>query len=408
MSLNTALSGLMGAQDGLNVAANDLANASTVGFKSGSALFRDIYPASSGNAPGQGVSQQAIEQNFSQGTLDTTGNPLDLAVQGNGFFVVSKNGQNYYTRDGAFQLSPSGQMQNASGMAVLGMSTGANGAATGALGTLTVPTAGQTGKATANVGLSAALNAADSVATTPFNTGNPATYDETTSVVAYDSLGNANHVQLYFARSSVSSASGTLPGSWTVYAQPQNANGSSVGSPQNLTTLKFTSTGTLASGGAATLAVNWGNGASPSNIAFNLAGTTLAAQPFAVNGLTNDGYGPGQFNGVSVGGNGTVSATYSNGQKKSIGAVGLASFVNNQGLLPVSGNLYASSVTSGQPVVNVPGAGVNGSIVSGSLEQSNVQTSNELVTLLRFQEAYQANTSVLQTDQQDMQKLLTL
>lgn len=403
MSLSTALSGLLGAQAGLDVASNNLANASTVGFKAGSALFQDVYPAGSAAAPGLGVDQQGIQQNFSEGGLQSTGNPLDLAVQGNGFFVVSKAGQNFYTRDGAFQLSPSGQLQTASGASVL--SFGANGVANGSLSSLTVATGNQPAKPSSQIGLSAALNTADPVSTTPFNANNSATYDETTSVAAYDSLGNANHIQLYFAKNA---ASGSGPNNWSVYAQPQNANGSAVGSASLLTTLKFTSSGALNSGGSANLTIPWGNGAGSSNIALNFSGTTLASQAFAINGTTNNGYGPGQYTGVTVGSDGSVNATYSNGQKKAIGVVAIANFINNQGLNPVTGNLYAASNTSGQPVVNTPGTGVSGTIVSGNLEQSNVQTSNELVTLLKYQEAYQANTSVLQTDQQNMQKLLQL
>jgi flagellar hook protein FlgE len=405
MSLSTALSGLMGAQAGLDVASNNLANASTTGFKSGSALFQDIYAAGSATAPGLGTAQQTTQQDFSEGNLQSTGNPLDLAIQGNGFFVVSKDGQNFYTRDGAFQLSPSGTLQTASGASVLTFNTNANGASNGTVGPLTVATGNQPAKATSQVGLSAALNTADPTITAAFNPANSTTYDETTSVVAYDSLGNANHVQLYFVKDP---AVGSAPSNWSVYAQPQNANGSAVGSAKALTQLAFTSSGTLKSGGSATLGVAWGGGAASATIAFNLNGTSLSSQPFAVNGVTNNGFGPGQYTGVSVGSDGAVSATYSNGQTKSIGVVALANFINDQGLAPVSGNLYSASNTSGQPIVNAPGTGQSGSLVSGSLEQSNVQTSNELVTLLKYQEAYQANTSVLQTDQQDTQKLLQL
>ncbi len=407
MSLMTALSGLLAAQDGLSVTGNDLANATTVGFKAGSSIFSDLYPGSSANVPGDGVSEQEIQQDFSQGNPETTNDPYNLMVEGNGFFVVQKDGQDYYTRDGAFQLSSGGQLQTASGNAVLGYGVNANGTSNGILSPITIPTTSQASKATSAVSLSAALNTADSVITNAFNAGSSATYDETTSVAAYDSLGNANHVQLYFVQNAAS-GSGTTPNTWTVYAQPENANGSAIGSATNLTTLAFTSSGALQSGGSATLNVNWGNGAAPSKIAFNFNGTTLAAQSFAVNGLTNNGYGPGQYTGATISDTGQVQAEYSNGQKATVGNMALATFINNQGLVPLSQNLYADSETSGQPVINTPGAGTSGTLVSGSVEESNVQTSNELVQLLNYQEAYQANTSVLQGDWQDTQKLLQL
>lgn len=410
MALNTALSGILGAQDGLNVISNNLANASTTGFKAGSAEFQAIYPTGSANAPGEGVSQQFIQQDYAQGNLQTTGSPLDLAIQGNGFFVVQKAGQNVYTRDGAFQLSPAGQIQNASGNPVLGFGVNANGSLNGILQPLSVSTVNQPAHATATAGLSAALNSADPVISSAFNPAISSTYDQSTSVVAYDSLGNANHVQLYFTKNPYASgsASGAKPNKWSIYAQPQNANGSSVGSATKLTTLGFNTNGTLASGGSATLNVNWANGATPSKIAFNFSGTTLGAQQFSIGSVTNDGYAPGQFTGTQISQSGAVQSTYSNGQKQTVGMLSVANFINNQGLIPSSNNMFVASQTSGQPVLNTPGAGVSGNLVSGSLEESNTQTSNELVGLLKFQEAYQANTSVLQGVQQDTQKLLQL
>lgn len=406
MSLNTALSGLLGAQQGLNVAANDLANASTTGFKSGSARFSDIYTGGSANATGQGVAAQFTEQNFSEGNLQTTGNPLDLAIQGTGFFVVQKSGLTGYTRDGAFQLSQNGQLQNAAGSAVMGYGVNGNGSSDGILAPITVATSGQPAKATSNVSLNTALNSADPVITAAFNPATPSTYDQSTSVVAYDSLGNANHIQLYYVKNPASGSAGTtVPNTWSVYAQPQSASGAAVGSATHLTTLAFNSSGALTSGGTATLNVNWNNGAANSSILFNLAGTTVGAQGFAVNSTTNNGRAPGTYTGTSITKAGQVQSLYSNGQTKTVGLLALASFVNNQGLTPVSGNLYRNSPNSGQAVLNLAGAGVNGTLRAGSLEQSNVQTSNELVDLLRYQQAYQSNASVIQGQEQDFAKL---
>lgn len=407
MSLNTALSGLLGAQDGLNVTSNNLANANTVAFKAGSAVFADVYPAGSSNVPGQGVTQQLIQQNYSEGNLQSTGNPLDLAIQGSGFFVTSKAGAQSYTRDGAFQTSPSGVLQNANGSAVQGFGINATGQSNGILGSVQVSTSSEPAKATSAINLNASLNSADPVSTGAFSPADPSTYDEATSVTTYDSLGNANRVQLYFAKQAAS-ASATTPGSWQVYAQPESASGATVGSAAPLTTLSFNSSGSLTGGGSATLNVNWGNGASSSNVAFNFGGTTLSNQSFAVNSLTNDGYAAGTYTGTSIDNNGVVNATYTNGQSKPVATLAMASFINNQGLIPTSSNLFSASTTSGRPVINQAGAGVNGTLVSGSLEQSNVQTSNDLVNLITFQEAYQANTSVIQGVQQDTQKLLQL
>ncbi len=406
MSLNTALSGLLGAQQGLNIASNDLANASTTGFKSGSARFSDLYAAGGTNPTGQGVASQFVEQDFAQGNLQTTGNPLDLAIQGTGFFVVQKNGQNNYTRDGAFQLSPSGQLQGATGSAVLGYGVNPNGNSNGILGPITVATSGQPAQASSKISLNTALNSADPAITAAFSPTNSSTYDRSTSVVAYDSLGNANHVQLYYVKNPASGSAGTtIPNTWSVYAQPESASGNAVGSASKLTTLAFNSSGALTGGGSATLNVNWKNGAANSAIAFNFAGTTVGAQAFAVNSTTNNGYAPGTFTGTNITKTGQVQSLYSNGQTKTVGNLVLASFINNQGLIPKSANLFSASANSGQPVLNLAGAGVNGSLVSGSIEQSNVQTSNQLVELLKYQQAYQSNASVIQSEQQDFAKL---
>jgi flagellar hook protein FlgE len=406
MSLQTALSGINGAQTGLNTVSNDLANASTTAYKSQSALFADIYPSGETNVPGIGVSTSEIESDFSQGNLSATGNPLDTAIQGNGFFTVSNNGAQQYTRDGSFQLNSDGQLVNSTGAAVLGFAASGSGAS-GEIAPITVNTGAVPANPSAQLGLVLNLNSNDVPipTTTTFNAADPTTYNESTSVVAYDSLGNANRVNLYLAEAP--SVGGAAP-AWTVYAQPVTSAGANVGTPQTLTTLAFSSSGQLTGGSPATLNVNWGNGSAASAINFNLTGTSLGAQSFAVAGTTNDGYAPGSYSGVSISAGGQVTATYSNGQTVNAGTLAIANFINTAGLSPVTGNLYATSATSGQPVLNAPGTGEAGSVKGGYLEQSNASTSSLLVSLIQFQQAYQANTSVIQTEQQDSQRLVQI
>jgi flagellar hook protein FlgE len=181
--------------------------------------------------------------------------------------------------------------------------------------------------------------------------------------------------------------------------------GTAIGTPQNLTTLNFSSAGTMTSGSPVNLSVNWGNGSTNSNLAFNFTGTTLAAQSFAVAGLTNDGYASGSYTGTSINSQGQIQSTYSNGQTVSAGTLALANFLNPEGLTPVTGNLYNSSYTSGQAVENTPGSGLAGTLSGGYLESSNASTSSLLVSLIQYQQAYQANTSVIQTEQQDSTRL---
>ncbi|WP_297494966.1 flagellar hook protein FlgE [Acidocella sp.] len=407
MSLQTALSGLLGAQTGLNTVSNDLANASTTAFKSQTALFENMYPSNAHNVPGIGATTEAISSDLTQGNLTATGNPLDAAIQGNGYFLVSSNGTQQYTRDGAFQLSPTGQLETLNNAPVMGYAATAGGGAGGTLGPITINTGAVPANATASLGMTLSLNSADAQipSTTTFSPTNPASYSETTSVVTYDSLGNANRIQLYLAQNTP--APGATP-SWTVYAQPQLASGAAVGGPTPVTTLGFNTSGVLTSGGTSTLAVSWGNGAANSNIAMNFSGTTLAAQNFAVAGLTNDGYAPGSYSGTSIDSAGKIVSTYSNGQTVSAGTLALANFLNPEGLTPVTGNLYSATSTSGQAVVNTPGSGLAGTLTGGYLEASNASTSSLLVSLIQYQQAYQANTSVIQTEQQDSTRLSQL
>ena len=407
MTLQTALSGLLGAQTALNTVSNNLANANTTGYKSQTALFESVFPANATNTPGIGTATEGISTDLTQGNLIATGNSLDAAIQGNGYFIVNNNGMQQYTRDGAFQLSKTGQLQTLNGASLQGYSN-TNGVLGNTLGPITINTGAIQANASANIGATLNLNSGDTLipSTTTFNPTNPATYSESTSVVSYDSLGNANRVQLYLVQNQPATA-GATP-NWTVYGQPELANGTAVGTPQNITTLNFSTSGALTSGSPATLAVNWGNGSAASNIAFNFSGTTLSAQNFAVAGLTNDGYASGTYTGSNIGSDGSVVATYSNGQTVTAGKIGLANFINPQGLTPITGNLFTTSNTSGQAAVNTPGNGLAGTLSGGELESSNASTSSLLVSLIQYQQAYQANTSVIQTEQQDGQRLVQI
>jgi len=401
MSLQTGLSGINGAQTGLDTVSNDLANASTTAFKSQTALFADVYPANVTNTPGIGVATSSISSNLTQGDTVSTGNPLDAAIQGSGYFITSQNGQQEYTRDGSFQLSTTGQLITATGGAVQGY-TVTNGNKAGTLSGLTINTGAVSANPTSAVGLTLNLNSGDTTipAATAFNASNSSTYNEATSVVAYDSLGNADKVNLYFRQIAPAVAGGTP--TWDVYAEPVTSSGTVVSTPTTpLTTLTFSTSGALTGGSPVTLSVPWGNGSATSSIAFNLTGTTLGAQSFAIAGTTNDGYAPGNYTGTSINSSGQVQSTYSNGQTVTNGVLGIANFINPEGLEPVSGNLFTATNTSGTPVVDTAGTGQAGVVVGGSLEQSNASTSSLLVQLIQYQQAYQANASVIQTEQQD-------
>ncbi|HVE21986.1 MAG TPA: flagellar hook protein FlgE [Acidocella sp.] len=409
MSLQTALTGLNGAQDGLNTVSNDLANASTTAFKSQTAEFSDIFPLGLNNVPGLGVTTSAIDTDFSQGAPVSTGNPLDALIQGNGFFVVSQNGTQDFTRDGQFQLSPSGQLISAAnGASVMGIQ------ANGALGPITVNTGAIPAQATttSDVAFNLDSNAPTTAPTTDIPGFTPATvFTNTFPVTVTDSLGNSDTVNLYFVQSAAPATS------YTVFAQPVTTTGAAATTPTTeLGTLNFSTNGTLTSFAPAgaltasgtdgvTLPITWGNGAGPSNINFNFAGTTLGAQSFANASNNTNGFPPGSFSGTTISSTGQIVASYSNGQTIDAGTLAIANFINQEGLEPLSGNLFASTQTSGQPVISAPGTGQAGSISGGELEQSNASTSSLLVSLIEYQQAFQANASVIQTEQTDSTRL---
>ena len=243
MSINTAASGLTAAQAGLDTTSNDLANAATDGFKSQAQLFAAVYAAHESDVPGIGVQAAGIDSNFSQGSQVATGNDLDALIQGSGFFVVNNEGEQQYTRDGAFQLNSAGNLVTTAGNDVLGYPTTSTGTVTGGLGTITVNTGALTANPSANIGLVTNLNAADAIISTgaapsytttgyatstdansgASSTGSPTTgtYNEATSAIAYDSQGNANTVSLYYVQ--------TAANTWNVYALPTASAGSAIG-----------------------------------------------------------------------------------------------------------------------------------------------------------------------------------
>jgi flagellar hook protein FlgE len=406
MSIQIALSGLLTAQTALDTASNDLANADTTAFKSQTALFKDIYPADESDVAGIGAQNEEIESNFSQGTTNATGNPLDAAIQGSGYFVTQQNGTQQYTRDGAFQLTTTGQLVTADGAPVLGFAQNANGTLAGTLSPLTVNTGAVAAKATTQLGVTLNLDSNSTAipATTGFDPQNSASYNSSTSVTTYDSLGDANSLQLYFAQTTPAAGAAST---WQVYAQ--TAAQAATDSFTAVGQLNFNSAGALTNAPpTATIDVAGTNGAATTPVTLNFAGTTLGAQDFAVAGVTNNGYAPGTYSGISINSSGQIVASYSNGQTVTAGTLGIANFINQQGLTPVSGNLYAASNTSGSPVINPPGVGQSGTVLGGNLEQSNASTSSLLVQLIQYQQAYQADTSVLQTEQQDSQRLVQI
>lgn len=414
MTLSVELTGLQAAQTNLDTIGNNIANVSTVGFKGSTPNFSDIYGASllgaagSGVSPGQGVLTNSLSQLFTEGSISQTGNPLDVAINGSGFFQVKTPTGLAYTRDGALQLNSQGFLTNDTGALVMGYAPGASGgsAANGAVGSIQVsqsnlpPT--PTSSLTMGVNLPVSDKAIDTT-TTPFSVTNAASYNESTATTVYDSLGDARTLTTFFTQVSGSGS----PDKWQTHWELSDSSGAMVTSGAGAT-LNFNSSGALLSGSGTISVASLPNGAAPLSIKQDFTGTTLSDLNFEVNSLANNGTGGGQFSGLAIGTNGSVVAQYSNGATKAIGTLALANFVNPQGLTQTSGNNWQASLNSGDPTINPPGVGGLGTLESGALEASNVDLSTSLVNLIVAQQAYQANVQGVNIDQQNVQKLLNL
>lgn len=410
MSFGTALSGIDAAQTALDVVSNNIANSSSTGFKSSTANFSDIYAATqSGVATtqvGEGVQVSQIEQQFTQGNIETTGNALDLAISGTGFFAVSNGGAISYTRAGSFTTNADGYVVNAAGqqLQVFPPTTDGN-FNTSTLTNLQLQTSDNAPSATTNVDMTVNLPANSTVipATPTFDPNTASTYTNTTSATVYDSLGAAHTASVYFSYDGIDAATGD--GEWTANL---TVDGKATGTPQ---TLEYSSNGTLVTPAGGD--IDFGTytpttGAAPMAMNFNFDSSTQYGDSFAVNSITQNGYTTGQLSGISVGTTGIVQANFTNGQSVDLGQVAMATFANNNGLAQQTNTDWAETADSGQALMGVADTGSFGEIQSGSLEQSNVDVTAQLVDMITAQRAFQSNAQMISTQDQITQTIINI
>jgi flagellar hook protein FlgE len=412
MAFQTGLSGLNASSKNLDVIGNNIANANTTGMKSSRTEFADLVASSigvgGGNNAGLGVAVDTVSQQFTQGNLSITGNALDVAINGSGFFQLrNTDGTIGYTRAGNFKMDNTGAIVTNSGAKVMGFPTALNGTPTSTTATaLTLPTgapipAHATSSVTAEFNLDASVSDVYDPATNmpPFTTYG-------TSISVYDSQGSAIPFSMTFTRAP--STAGDPPmDNWEV----RNSQGTplldSGGSP---ITLSFDAAGKLvAPKTMPTITIQTGSETTPEiNTTVNFAGVTQFASPFGVTKLSQDGYTSGSFTGLSITEGGVINARYSNGQTQAAGMLTLADFRNVQGLAPTGAGVWVETFASGQPLMGQPGQGKFGATRSGALEDSNVDLTAELVNMMTAQRAYQANAQTIKTQDQVMQTLVNL
>ncbi|MET0307193.1 MAG: flagellar hook protein FlgE [Sphingomonas sp.] len=432
MSFYTSLSGLQAAQTDMSTISHNLANVSTNGFKRSTTMFADVIASTKDSNPnqmvGSGTVVRGIQQQFTQGGYTQSSSALDLAITGDGFFAVrSDAGASTvnFTRNGNFTVDPDRYVTDQQGNKLLVYPVDGSGAvvATGidSAVPLRLPTTSGTPQATKNVGLSLNLSAnapipADAARfdDTPyaFDRFDPGTYNQSSQTTIYDAGGNALTMTNYYVRDTAPSA-GNATSSWKVYSfvgdQQLDSNPSTPGADP--VTLEFDSTGKLT---APTAATTFGGFLSPGATAEQVVTldfgtqTTQTSQPFSVNNKTQDGAAVGQFEGVTVGDDGTVQASFSNGDQQALGKVILANFTNPSGLRQLGNSTWASTGLSGEAQLGEPNSNGFGSLMSGAVERSNVDITEELVNLIAAQRNFQANAKALDTESQLSQTIFNI
>lgn len=422
-SMYTGAAGLSSHSDAMGVISDNIANVNTVGFRSSRANFSDVLGGMlSGSHIGAGSMIGSVQTMFAEGALLGTGNATDLAIRGDGFFVVSGTldgiTTDYYTRAGQFQVDPDGFMVTANGLRLQGYGLDPQGNLQTTPGDLQLDTSALPPSATTSLGLDANLDAGQAVDPTPFDITDPAsTSDWSTSVTTYDSLGTPHQVTLFFKKMQ----DAPTP-QWDVHVA---AAGSDVDpavaqdyTELGVSTLDFDTTGALTSTSLASVNVQWA-GAAPATIDLDF-GTPTSAGGTGVDGLTGyagasaatsisqDGSSTGELSEFNIQPDGTIEARYSNGQSRSLGQIVTARFVSNEGLERHGDSLFAATGRSREPVLGVPGTRGHGAISSGSLEASNVDLAREFVTMIAVQRGFQSNSRTISTADEMLTDIVAL
>ncbi|MDR3299713.1 MAG: flagellar hook protein FlgE [Candidatus Accumulibacter sp.] len=420
MAFQQGLSGLNASSKALDVIGNNVANASTVGFKLSSAHFADVYAATlngtGATQVGIGTMISSVFQQFTQGNITTTNNPLDVAINGGGFFNVTRDGLTYYTRNGQFHTDLEGYVINDEGCRLMGYPATTTGEIVPALpqpiraDTANIaprPTgSAEGGDARMVLNLDSSM---DVPTATPFNPQNPLSYSYSTAMTVYDTLGVEHIVTYFFVKTTASS-----PATWELKATLDG----DPGSVEPMASLEFDTNGRLTTTPMPmTLPGNWaittgastplGSGGLP-NWNIDFTGTTNYAGASTENSQYQGGYAQGALSSISFGSDGVVLGNYSNGRSKPLAQIVLSTFPNMNGLLNIGNNLFEATSASGQGLIGAPGAGTRGMLRPMAVEESNTDLTTELVNMITQQRNYQANAQTIKTQDSIMQTLVSM
>lgn len=400
MGFGQGLSGLKAASQNLDVIGNNIANSGTVGFKSSTVSFADVYANS---RVGLGTQVASVNQRFIAGIIANTGNQFDIAIDGDkGLFQVEdSSGRTLYTRNGQFNVDKDNYIVNAQDQRLMGYAVGGTN-----LVPIKVPIGNIEPSATENITNKINLDANATVVPTgtAFDPDDTSTFSSSTPITVYDSLGNPHQLQQYYTKRPAAAGDSVWEVNFTVDGAPPDAGATmtlTFDTAGRLLTNPPTNTVTIAApGGTSSPAV-------PLNIVVSYADSTQFGGNFNQN-FTQDGYATGEYTSMTINTDGSIIANYTNGETKAIGTLALANFHNLQGLQPVGGNAWAETPASGQPIVGRPGNNGLATIKGQAVEESNVDMSQELVNMIIAQRTYQANAQTIKTQDQILQTLLTM
>lgn len=424
MAFETALSGLNAASSDLDIVGNNIANSNTSGFKSARGEFADIYAISNlgvaGNSIGQGVALKNVAQEFAQGQFEFTGNTLDMAINGDGFFgLTDENGANTYTRSGAFSVDTNGNIVNSSGNKLQGFRVNSDGNVASTTPEDMVVTIGAaTPNPTTEVTIVANVDSSESAKTAAFDSSDTNTYNHSTSTNVYDNQGTAHQLTTYFRKESSNT--------WSCYLE---IDGSSVNSGgQDHITVEFAANGTpyrWSNDGGTTWNTKTATsdpfesidfdafavttGADPITISdMDLSGMTQYGSDFSVTTLSQNGYSTGIFTDMDIDSSGNIFARFSNGQAQILGRIAVINFPSPSNLRQVGETSWSETFASGTAIASSPGTSGVGNIESGALEQSNVNLTEQLVKMITAQRNFQANAQMISTSDQITQTIINI
>jgi len=433
MSIYTALragvSGLTANSSALAVISDNIANVNTVGYKRSGVDFSALVNAQNSNTTynAGGVLPLTRQQISLQGSLEQSRSTTDLAISGDGFFIVSPNNQQLsnggsvlFTRAGSFTIDANGYMVNAQGLFLQGWPVNSDGSVVSsptslsAIEPINISGVGGLAEPTGNVGINANLNSDQASYAGAYTAGDMATGTVTpqfeSSLEVFDSLGAPRSIAFGFLK--------TGPNTWQVeaYARPNTniTGGAGTGGLLATGTLTFNSDGTVSAVTGtigSTFTIPWAasTGASPQDIDLDLeSGMTQFAKSFGVTSVTADGVPPGDLVGLVLEGDGFLTAQFSNGRARALYQIPLATFLNPNGLAPDQGGAFRTTLESGLYNINAANAGGAGRMVSGALEASNVDLAAEFTNLITTQRAYSAASRIITTADQMLEELLMI